>query len=131
MDTSTLSFNSLLLLERIQLSWLPGWRLPEAELALAMRANPAVAWYLRHKCPETAPWLDAVLARQIPPARPEEIRTAEQAVLARLEDLLVYAIDPAVYDAQPFLVWDDRELTGLVDFRARCSTLARVPDAWR
>ena len=119
MDTSGVSFNALLLLERVQLSWLPGWNLPRDELALALRANPAVAWYLGHKCPPIAAWVDAVIAGDPRPSgspSPAQIRTAEQAVLARLEDLLVYVLDPAIYAAQPFLVWDDCELTGLADF---------------
>ena len=41
MDVSPLSFNTLLLLEQVQLSWLPGW-LPEDKLAIALQANPAV-----------------------------------------------------------------------------------------
>ena len=32
--------------------------LPRDSLAVALRANPAVDWYLRQKCPEVAPWLD-------------------------------------------------------------------------
>lgn len=40
-DVSALSFNTLLLLERVQLSWFPGW-VPAAELALALEANPVV-----------------------------------------------------------------------------------------
>jgi hypothetical protein len=58
-DVRTLSFNVLLLLERVQLSWFPGW-VPEAELAVALKANPVVEWYLRHKCPELITWLDKV-----------------------------------------------------------------------
>ena len=49
-DVTTLSFNVLLLLERVQLSWLPGW-VPEDELAIALKANPVVEWYMRQKCP--------------------------------------------------------------------------------
>jgi SAM-dependent methyltransferase len=119
MDTSAVSFNALLLLERVQLSWLPNWHLPQEELALALRANPAVAWYLGHKCPPIAAWVDGIVAKESPAASPTQVRAAEQAVLARLEDLLVYVLDPAIYDAQPFLAWDDRELTGLADFRAQ------------
>lgn len=40
MDVSHLSFNTLLLLEQVQLSWLPGW-LPENDLRIALRANCA------------------------------------------------------------------------------------------
>lgn len=115
LDHSQLDFNTLLLLERIQISWLPGW-LPEAALGKALTAHPAVAWYLRHKCPPVAAWVDAVLAKAEPPAGPEDLRQAEMDVLASIDDLAVYVLDPSVYDAQPFLAWDDRELTGLLDF---------------
>ena len=36
-DVTTLSFNVLLLLERVQISWFPGW-LPEQDLAIALVA---------------------------------------------------------------------------------------------
>lgn len=118
MDVSSLSFNTLLLLERVQLSWFPGWA-PEAEMAIALRANPAVEWYLRHKCPELEPWLDGVMAKENRQASAEQVRQAEVAILQALDDLVVYAVDPAVYDAQPFLGWDSRELTSLADFAGK------------
>lgn len=119
MDVSSLSFNTLLLLERVQISWFPGW-LPERELAIALRANPAVAWYLRHKCPEVAGWLDRVLdAQPANQAEVNEVRPAELAVLRAIEDLVVYAVDPAVYDAQAFGGWDSRELASLDDFSGK------------
>jgi hypothetical protein len=114
-DTTNLSFNNLLLMEREQIRWFPGW-LPESELSLALHANPAVEWFLRHKCPEVAPWLDRVLAQTVPSDDPDAIYAAGQSVLRSIEDLLVYAIDPSIYDALPFLGWADSELTGLVDF---------------
>ncbi len=122
-NTSDLSFNYLLLLERVQLSWFPGW-LPEPEMALALQANPLVAWYLRHKCPQITPWLDQIYAAHAfsgAGAGPtfQEVYTAEQSVLQAINDLLVYAIDPAVYDDLPFLAWDDHELTDLVDFSGK------------
>ena len=121
LDVSSLSFNTLLLLESVQLSWLPGW-LPEGELAIALRANPVVEWYLRHKCPQIAGWVDQVMALdQGSPARAtrEDIRAAEITVMRAMTDLLVYVSDPAVYDAQPFLAWDTHELTSLVDFSGK------------
>ncbi len=120
MDVTGLSFNTLLLLERVQLSWLPGW-LKEPELALALHANPAVAWYLRHKCPPIAPWVDQVLAQvdQVAAGDPQAVRAAEVAVLRAIEDLVVYAVDPSVYDAQPFLAWDSDELHKLADWRGQ------------
>jgi len=116
MDVTPLSFNTLLLLERVQLRWLPGWGLPQRTLATALKAHPVVAWYLRHKCPEIALWVEDLLAMETPVVDAAGLREAELVVLRSLEDLLVYAVDPAIYDAQPFLGWDDQELTGLVDF---------------
>lgn len=117
LPVTDLSFNALLLLERVQLSWLPGSDVPRPALALALRANPAVAWYLRHKCPALNDWLDELLA-QAPeqPADPATVRQAEVMVLQALNDWLVYVVDPATYDARPFLGWDSAELTALVDF---------------
>ena len=120
-DVSQLSFNTILLLERIQLSWLPGW-LQEVDFSIALRANPVVEWYLRHKCPDLNPWLDQVMAltRGDPPAESPRIRQAEMAILNQVNDLLVYALDPALYDAQPFLGWNSTELINLIDFSGKC-----------
>ena len=114
MDVSELSFNSLLLLERVQLSWFPGW-VPEADLAIALWANPDVEWYLRHKCPQIGDWLDEALSAR-EPADEAAVRAAEEAVMREINDLLVYAIAAEIYDRQAFLGWDSRELTELVDF---------------
>lgn len=119
-DVTHLSFNSLLLLEQVQLSWLPGW-LHEDELAIALQANPAVEWYLRHKCPQISSWVDQVMARVAGASLPaaERVRQAELVILSQINDLLVYAIDPSLYDAQPFLGWDSNELRALVDWRGK------------
>jgi SAM-dependent methyltransferase len=117
MDISLLDFKTLLLLERVQISWFPRFSLPEAELSTALRAHPTVDWYLRHKCPQVDPWLDQVLAQN--PQNLPDLRQAELAVLRRFEDLLVYVHDPAIYDAQPFLNWDSNELLSLVDFKGK------------
>ncbi len=116
MDMSAISFNTLLLLERVQLSWFPGW-VNEDDLGLALQANPVVAWYLRHKCLEIADWLDGVMARaEGKHLDPHVVRQAEIHVLQSLDDLITYVHDPSTYDGQEFLNWDSRELTSLVDF---------------
>lgn len=116
-DITNLSFNSMLLLERVQLSWFPGW-LPEEALAISLQANPIVEWYLRHKCPEISSWLDQVLsAHPLTSSLPaDQVRQAELKVLGTINDLLVYVVDPTIYDAQPFLGWDSNELLELTDF---------------
>jgi SAM-dependent methyltransferase len=118
MDVSNLSFLNFLLLEQVQLSWLPGW-LPEDKLAIALKANPAVEWYLRNKCPQLKDWLDRVMSTPQRIGDSVSIRQAEIDVLASMTDLVVYAVDPAVYDAQPFLDWDSNELLCLVDFAGK------------
>jgi len=115
MDVTDLSFNVLLLLEREQLSWLPGW-LPEPELAITQKANPAVEWYLRHKNPTLDSWVDKVMPQANPEASPQQIRAAEETILRTINDLMVYAVNPQIYADMPFLSWDDAELTGLTDF---------------
>ena len=118
MDVSKLSFKTLLLLERVQLSWFPGW-VPEEDLAQALKANPAIEWYIRHKCPEIETWLNWIMTQA--PRRPGQktTRQAEIAVLESIDDLVVYTTNPAAYDAQPFLNWNSQELTGTVDFADR------------
>jgi len=115
-EMKDVSFNTLLLLERIQLSWFPGW-VNETDLGLALKANPAVEWCLHHKCPEIADWLDGVMAQAEGESfDPNAVRQAEIRVLQSLDDLITYVHDPSVYDAQEFLSWDSSELTSLVDF---------------
>jgi SAM-dependent methyltransferase len=119
-DVSKLSFNCLLLLERVQLSWFPGW-VPEEELRIALQANPVVEWYMRHKCSQIIPWLDQVTASNAsyPQASMERIRQAEINVMNTINDLLVYVVDPTIYDAQPFLNWDSNELSNITDFTGK------------
>lgn len=117
-DVSTLSFNTLLLMEREQLDWLPGW-LPEVELGTALKANPAVEWFLRHKNPKLDSWVDSVMKQALPDPSPAEVRTAEEAVLRAMNDLVCYAIDPEAYENLPFLAWDSKELNYLVDFKGK------------
>jgi len=117
-NTSKLSFNSLLLLESIQISWFPGW-LPEKELAIALGANPTVEWFLRNKCPEIRNWLDKIVSLDVGKCNKNDIHKAEQTILNSINDLLTYVIDPSIYDAQPFLQWDSSELTSIVDFNGK------------
>jgi len=119
-DVKELPFDTLLLLERCQLSWFPGW-VPERALAIALHANPHVEWFIRHKGPELREWLDKVMPaiNPIDPRSRQDIRQAEEEILRTINDLIVYVLDPEIYDAQPFLGWDSNELTSLVDFREK------------
>ncbi len=118
MDVSNLSFNTLLLLEEVQLSWLPICNVPRRDLGIALKANPAVEWYFRNKCSKLNDWIDSIIenvdAQVINDS--QKIRQAEITVLSAINDWVVYVVDPSVYDQQPFLNWDSQELLSVVDF---------------
>lgn len=119
-DVSHLSFNSLLLLEKVQLSWLPA-AVEAGTLAIALQAHPHVEWYLRHKCPPLNPWLDQILpnGKAAEKLDPQTVRAAEVRILQSIEDWLVYVTDPQIYDRQTFLNWDSNELTALTQFEGK------------
>jgi SAM-dependent methyltransferase len=117
-DVTDLSINVLLLLERVQLSWMPGW-LPEPELGTALRANPALEWYLRHKNPDLNAWIDQVLQQANPDTTPEGNRQAELTILRSINDLVVYAVNPQLYADLAFQGWDSNELSNLTDFSGK------------
>ncbi len=118
MDVSDLSFNALLLLEKMHLDYLPKMDIPREELAVALKGNPAVEWYLRNKTAGLNSWLDAVKEENAgsAPTR-ERIRQAEIEVLENMNDWLVYVVNPEKYDQQSFLAWDSRELREIADFQ--------------
>ena len=119
LEMTAIPFNTLLLLERVQLSWFPGW-VNENDLGLALRANPVVEWFLRHKCPELCDWLDGVMAQAMDVLLDAHaVRQAEIRVLQSLDDLITYVHDPAIYDVLEFSKWDSSELTSLVDFSGK------------
>jgi len=124
MDVSDVPFEAVLLLERVQLSWLPGWFAKEPAMSIALAANQTVCWFIQHKCPEITAWVSQEVSQGTERIAsqcltPVQIRQAEMVVLRSMMDLLVYALDPAIYDAQPFNRWDSRELTDLVDFSGK------------
>jgi hypothetical protein len=119
-NVDNLSFNSILLLERCQLSWFPGW-VPESDLAISLKGNPHIEWFIRHKCPELNDWLDKAIADlgTNDHCSVESVRKAEVSVLKTINDLIVYVVDPTIYDSQPFLGWDSKELTSITDFKSK------------
>jgi SAM-dependent methyltransferase len=114
LDVSDIPFDAVTLLERFQLRGL----VPGESLAVALRHNPTVAYCIRKKCPEIAERIDALVAGA-GPATPDEVRRHELAVLDTMQDWLLYALDPAAYDALPFLGWDSNELLELADFAGK------------
>jgi len=68
-DPNEYSFNSFLLLERFQIRLMMdscGWRNDsekwKREMGIALKANPVVAWYLAHRCPECSRQIDELVS---------------------------------------------------------------------
>lgn len=119
-NLSDLPFCVLTLLEEVQLSWLPNQG-RRRELAITLRANPHVAWFIRHKCPSLTQWLDELFAEfaHEPLLSPSELHQLERAVISSMEDWIVYVTEPEAYDRQQFNQWDDQELLGLTNFAGK------------
>jgi len=118
MDISDLSFNSLLLLERVQIEWL-FLSVPERALYVALQANPIVKWYFEHKCPEINDKLQSIMENTTYDLSAAAAREAEVSIMKKIEDWLVYAVDPSIYDSQEFLKWDSCELLSLADYEGK------------
>jgi ubiquinone/menaquinone biosynthesis C-methylase UbiE len=116
MDVSEVSFNAILLLEPLHIEYLATLE-PDAQMGTALKANPAVDWYMRQIHPPCSEYIDRCLALAQDDPNPEELRKAEIAVLDKIQDWLVYALDPDRYDKQPFLSWDDASLLGMADYK--------------
>lgn len=117
-DVTELSFNVILLLERVQLGWLQGWA-DEKALATALHANPTVRWYMVHKNPAIKDWVDGLCDKYAPIDDAAAIREAEEVVMGVLNDLLTYAMKPELYANQEFLTYDDNELLEITDFAGK------------
>jgi SAM-dependent methyltransferase len=121
LDVSDIPFDAVTLLERFQLRQL--FAPPRDEmlqsLAVALRHNPAVTYCVRKRCPEISARIDAALAGEPGASAPEEVRRHEVRILDSMQDWLLYVLDPAAYDALPFLGWDSNELLDLADFRGK------------
>lgn len=115
LDVSHLDFNVLLLLEPLHAECL-AQRDPDQALGTALRAHPAVGWYLEQIHPPIGEYLTACLDIAPPDPAPEELRQAEVAVLESIQDWLIYVLDPEIYDRLTFLTWDDRSLLDMADF---------------
>lgn len=115
MDVKELSFKNMLLLEEIQLRWLPQCNIERGVLYTALKGNEEINWYIRHKCPSICGWLDDVM-RVNDDERLYSLREAELRIMESINDWLVYVVDPGLYDNLEFVAWDERELTELCDF---------------
>lgn len=113
-------FNCVLLMERFQLDYLCGWgEKIHRELGIALRAHPAVKWYIAHLLPKYADLLDRLTAGT-PDVSPDELRRCECAVMAWMEDFVTYTTPEVMDEKCPFIYgWRKERLFELTDFTGK------------
>ncbi|MFR8003656.1 MAG: class I SAM-dependent methyltransferase [Hydrogeniiclostridium sp.] len=126
-DPEKYSFNSFLLLERFQIrlmmNW-AGWRndktIWKKSMGIALKANPAVSWYLAHRCPECAACIYELAERASLPADPKQIREAEKYALLSVEDFIIYTTPEAMAKQCDFIRgWNKERLFELTDLSGK------------
>ncbi len=116
LDVSEISFNALLLLEPLHVADIAA-REPDKQMGTALKAHPAVQWYLEQTHPPIREFIQTCLALGVEQPSADELRTSELAVLDSMHDWLIYVLDPEKYDQLEFLNWDDTSLLGMADFK--------------
>lgn len=121
-NAKEIEFNNFLFLDRwvvkmiIDRDW-PGYR---ENMGIALKYNPAVAWYFANKCPESA----AAVAELVK-AAPEglsaaEVRQAEVYIIDACETDIIYAMPELMNSKCDYITdWDSARLFELADFAGK------------
>ena len=119
-DVNEYDFNCVLLMERFQLNYLCGWGKDiHRELGIALRAHPAVKWYIAHLLPEYADMLDQLTAAA-PETSADELRRCECTVMAWMEDFVTYTTPEVMQAKCPFVYgWDKSRLFEIADLTGK------------
>ena len=89
------------------------------DMAKALYRYPHVAWYVRAKAPECAPFLDEIRAIPYGGWTEKEMREAETAILQAHETFVVYAFPEVMNQVNYIRNWDEKYLHELVDLTDR------------
>jgi len=114
-DVSGYDFNVVLLFEEVQLGWLFRW-MNHDELSVLLKKYPIVSWFIKNKAPKLTSLVET-LEQQT--NKLEYSKAFEQSFVMKLEDWIIYAIEPDAYDKQKFNRWDSSELLSLIDFNQK------------
>lgn len=108
----------MLLFEERQLLYLPENDM-DRELALVFRTRPYIMWFVKNKAPELNKWVDDLMTKYKDEPIPDDMETIEREVICSMEDWVIYVTTPDDYHNQPFVSWDERELTDLTDYSGK------------
>lgn len=110
-------FRNLFFLEKHNLYWLAESMMENRTLSIALKAHPDLLWYFKRLLPQQAAAFQSIADSAADNLSAEEIRNAEVEVMKRINDWIVYIVDPSSYDSLEFTKWDDKELTELACFK--------------
>ena len=117
------SFQCVLLMDRYlvrqicRASYYPGCEEYLQNLGIALRHNPAVAWYCKERAPEVAQDVDSLVAAAPEGCTAEQVRAAECYVLDRHDWAVVLVYPEVMNENCPYIYnWDKRRLYELADF---------------
>lgn len=119
------SFNSFLLMERFQIRMImqySGWRNNKDEwrdnMGVALNVNPAVKWYIEHKCPDCKEIIKDITVNAPTITDITEIRKAEVYVLASVEDFVTFTTPEVMgTNCHYIYAWDKERLYEMADFK--------------
>ena len=112
-DPKDYSFDCMLRMERFQIRLMlenqdAG---TEKAMGIALKANPKAAWMFEHKCPELAEKVRELTAAAPSGLSPEQIRSAEVAVLGAFEDFVIYTTPEVMAEKCDFIYgWNPERL---------------------
>lgn len=110
--------DTLLLLDECHFLYLAAQE-PDKKLALVLKANPHIAWYIKHKLPELDGWVEGLLRLVENEQPPHDMQALVGDVMASMEDWIIYVTTPDDYHRQSFVGWDERELTQMTDYAGK------------
>ena len=120
MNPEDYSFDSMLRMERFQIRWIMEDPNAETELAIALKANPKVAWYFMQKCPEMADRVRALVQKAPEGLSAEQIRAAEVRALGEYEDFVIYTTPEVMEEKCDFIYgWNKERLYELADLEGK------------
>lgn len=120
-DVNEYDFNCLLLMERFQLRYLcqsddEDFR---RHLGVALKAHPAIAWYIAHRVPEHADTI-AALTENAPALHGDALRASEVFVMSWCEDFVIYTKPEMMATHCDFVYgWDKARLHELIDLTGK------------
>ncbi len=121
-DPEDYSFDCMLRMERFQIRLMlenlgDDGREP---MAIALKANPKVAWLFAHKCPEMADTVNTLIVSAPDRLSQAQIRAAETEVLGGFEDFVIYTTPEVMYEKCDFIHgWKKERLFELCDLNGK------------